>query len=1347
MKNFFSALFGKHDDDDEDDENENEVIENNSDEESDGDSPGITFSFSFDEDGELLPDIECPKCHREDNECINSDSDTYKCNVCGHQFIPDIYKPLDSAKAYVDRANKKDDEGYKKLALRDCDAAIELDPNIYEAFLLRGYILTGMENWTEAEKALSEAIRLNPKSGGSFHQRGKARFHLGNLDGALDDFSQAIRIDPQMAISIDGRANILVLKKDYAGAIRDFSESIRLIPDVSNSYLGRGYTYQITGNLEAALADYNKAINLDPSDFSVYFRRAEVHELMGNYKDALSDYKNSLRAGGDQSDIAPEVSQKINELQLRLDPNADLEPFDPDAEVPVWEDVTLDKETKEWRSIDRGTEMLESGDLDGAYKEFSSFIQHVPNRVPAYIYRSCTSYQRGDLEEVLKDLTGAIECGADIYEEKGMFSNETDPRYDSIYLLRGMVYELMGKEDKALADFIQHIREDLERSYRSSVWHRSTSQLTAPDVAANVFLKYVDIKPHDANTNFVKGLILLLQDDKREAIDYIDKAIAKDPKNPSYFWCRALCHYESDETIEDFEKAISIKGNRPEYYFICGLKRLLVNDTEKGQEDILKAIELDPTKSEFHEKLGVFMVKSADYETAIDHLSKAITINPELRDAYYYRGISYEWINDIQAAKVDLQRAIELEDQKGYAKTHEIQEKFDEILKAEESKKVKRAKLTGDFKRLRTAKEYIERGETSLLKSDWDNAILDFEEALNLEPGNSDAYRHRGMTNYKMGDFKSAIKDYNQAIKLDPKNSDLFLNRGILIAESGDTDNAIKDFTEAIRLNPTNQLAFHMRALAYGESWFDGESIDKALEDYEEAIRLDPNDGEVFFSRAKLWRQPVFIDTQDNALADCDEAIRLDPNKAEYFLLRGKIKIEKQDANGATEDYFKAAVLDPNNEEVQTLLRQMSKVKPNKIIEDDQPTEEGIFKKYQSDLHAQRGMKSLEAGDYYDAIEAFTEAIRLTPENHLLHTHRGNVYNVTGQYQEAFKDFSEAIRLGSDTPITYIIRGTILLREKDFENALIDLDKAVQLDPQKEEAYQIRVLIHKELGNSDKAISDYSKVINFIPDQADNYLERGQILLNTDYYVSAISDIQTFLDLSNRGEVAVGELESHIKELQEKIYQDDYHDPSTETIFEPKKLELVQKHLELGVKAYEMKDFDRAIREYQLAANINPNEIQAFEFSSLIHIQQEEWENAIRSLTSAIRLNPGYSDGYLNRGVAYFNLGKIEEGEQDMENALLYKPDYFDAHLNLAASCLMKKNTDKALFHLDKALHINPGDATAYLYRANAHEQKKDYRAAISDLQRYCELGGAPGKNSVAQIREHIKNLREEYHL
>jgi tetratricopeptide (TPR) repeat protein len=113
------------------------------------------------------------------------------------------------------------------------------------------------------------------------------------------------------------------------------------------------------------------------------------------------------------------------------------------------------------------------------------------------------------------------------------------------------------------------------------------------------------------------------------------------------------------------------------------------------------------------------------------------------------------------------------------------------------------------------------------------------------------AFRSRG-TAYILYKGKSSseyyyrgIQDYDQAIRLDPNNSNDFNTRGLGYAATEQFEQAIQDYSEAIRLDPKNTNSLNNRGLIYTHTG----QFDRAIQDYNEAIRLDPNLASTYYNR------------------------------------------------------------------------------------------------------------------------------------------------------------------------------------------------------------------------------------------------------------------------------------------------------------------------------------------------------------------------------------------------------------------------------------------------------------------------------------------------------------------
>ena len=65
------------------------------------------------------------------------------------------------------------------------------------------------------------------------------------------------------------------------------------------------------------------------------------------------------------------------------------------------------------------------------------------------------------------------------------------------------------------------------------------------------------------------------------------------------------------------------------------------------------------------------------------------------------------------------------------------------------------------------ADTYLNSGNTFYSKADYDRAILDYNQAILLNPKLAEAYNNRGYVYFIKGDMNKAIADFEAALKLD----------------------------------------------------------------------------------------------------------------------------------------------------------------------------------------------------------------------------------------------------------------------------------------------------------------------------------------------------------------------------------------------------------------------------------------------------------------------------------------------------------------------------------------------------------------------------------------------------
>jgi tetratricopeptide (TPR) repeat protein len=80
---------------------------------------------------------------------------------------------------------------------------------------------------------------------------------------------------------------------------------------------------------------------------------------------------------------------------------------------------------------------------------------------------------------------------------------------------------------------------------------------------------------------------------------------------------------------------------------------------------------------------------------------------------------------------------------------------------------------------------------------------------------NVQAYIDKGITNSQKGNYDQAIKDFNQALQLKPTDPALLTYRGVVYYAKGNYDQAMKDFNQALEIDPKFGRAYYQRGMIY----------------------------------------------------------------------------------------------------------------------------------------------------------------------------------------------------------------------------------------------------------------------------------------------------------------------------------------------------------------------------------------------------------------------------------------------------------------------------------------------------------------------------------------------------
>ncbi len=288
---------------------------------------------------------------------------------------------------------------------------------------------------------------------------------------------------------------------------------------------------------------------------------------------------------------------------------------------------------------------------------------------------------------------------------------EQNGNYTEAYLLRGMCYDKINKQDAALKDYKKVLSLEPDNldaqegaaniytimgNYKEAVNLYSTLSLNKKKaLIAHRQLAYVKIKQKDFKgsldnaeaalninsddfyTNFYKGIALDSLANYQSALKSYEKAInslLKDKKNKEtldknqlkFFYINPAKSSAElklyDNAMNYFNQANEVAPNDYDVFFHRALVRLKRDDLAGANSDLNSAIGADGNRAEAFIKRGFIQIKLAQYENAITDFSRAITLDSKNYEAYKGKAMAQERSTKLNDAMENYKTASRLND-------------------------------------------------------------------------------------------------------------------------------------------------------------------------------------------------------------------------------------------------------------------------------------------------------------------------------------------------------------------------------------------------------------------------------------------------------------------------------------------------------------------------------------------------------------------------------------------------------------------------------------------------------------------------------------------------------------
>jgi tetratricopeptide (TPR) repeat protein len=608
------------------------------------------------------------------------------------------------------------------------------------------------------------------------------------------------------------------------------------------------------------------------------------------------------------------------------------------------------------------------------------------------------------------------------------------------------------------------------------------------------------------------------------------------------------------------------------------------------------------------------------------------------------------------------------------------------------------------------AARFMSRGKEAMKKKDYNRALLEFLNAVQVMPQDAEAYYQLGEAYLANGAVGPAANALLKATRIDPRHVQAQLALSTLMAGSGDlraVDEARKRLSAAHEQEPDNPDILDVLALAR----FRQGKLGEAEEELEQALQKLPShlSASVYLARIRLERKDMA-----GAQEVLENAVKANPQSAEAALVLGRFYLVSGKPQLGEAELRRSLQIDPKNgPALLTLAERQFDSGRTREAERTYRQLSGLPDRNYSSLHAAFLFKT---GQRDAALAEFEALARQSPYDRAARTRLIAAYSASGRTADAENVLKTALQKNPRDTEALLQRSRMRLVSGKYSDAESDVRQVLNFKPESAEAHYYLSKVYRASHSTQNERQELTEALRYDPGFLAARVELAQLLIASRNPGAALQVMNETPEAQRKTLQALGARNWALMALGDDAAAREGVNAGLARARVPELL------LQDGALKMTAKDPAGAQVSIDEALKLVPDSVQAWQFLGMSYSTRKEPQKAIERLQAAIVGMPQAAGLQLLLGQWLAQTGRTTEARAAFEAARKADPKLSEADLSLAQMDMREGNMDRSRQDLAAVLAIQPQNTTARVFLGEIDKKAGDWDRAIAEYRAVLDL-------------------------